>query len=202
VTFGRRKIAALAAGAVAAAGIAGGAVAATSGSTDQAGDLAAAINKRAGTSITADDVTGAYQDLLKARLDADVAAGKLTQEHADQILERAKTAPGLPGLGGPGPGFGRHVIGPHGAVLDEVAKKLKLTEEQIRTRLRNGKTLTAIAKAQGVSRADLLATITAALKADGVPAARVDELAAHIADDTGPPKGGPGRGGPGWGPRP
>jgi len=199
VTFGRRKIAALAAGAVAAAGIAGGAVAATSGSADQAGDLAAAINKRAGTSITADDVTGAYQDLLKARLDADVAAGRLTQEQADQILERAKSAPGLPGLGGPGFGHGPGG-GPHAAVLDEVATKLKLTEEQLRTRLRNGKTLTAIAKAQGVSRADLLATIKAALKADGVPAARIDELAAHIADDT-RPKGGPGRGF-GWGPRP
>ena len=198
MTFGRRKIAALAAGAVAAAGIAGGAVAATSGSNDQAGDLAAAINKRAGTSITADDVTGAYQDLLKARLDADVAAGKLTQAQADQILERAKNAPGLPGFGGPGHRDGH---GPHGAVLDDVAKKLKLTEEQLRTRLHDGTTLTAIAKAQGVSRADLLATISSALKADGVPAARVAALAAHIADDTGP-KGGPDHGGPGREPRP
>ena len=196
MTFGRRKIAALAAGAVAAAGIAGGAVAATSGSTDQAGDLAAAINKRAGTSITADDVTGAYKDLLKARLDADVAAGKLTQEQADQILERAQSAPGLPGFGGPGHGVGR---GPHGAVLDDVATKLKLTEAQLRTRLESGKTLTAIAKAEGVSRADLLVTIRAALKADGVPAARINELAAHIADDTGRRGGG---GGSHGGPRP
>ena len=86
-------------------------------------------------------------------------------------------------------------------MLDDVAKKLKLTEEQLRTRLHNGTTLTAIAKAQGVSRADLLATIKSALKADGVPAAQVDALAAHIADET-RPRGGPGRGGPGWGPRP
>ena len=201
MTFGRRKIAALAAGAVAAVGIAGGAVAATSGSTNQAGDLAAAINKRAGTSITADDVTGAYQDLLKTRLDADVAAGRLTQAQADQILARAKDALVQPGFGGPpfehGPGRG-----PHGAVLGGVAKKLNLTEEQLETRLHSGKTLADIAKAQGVSRADLLATISAALKADGVPAARIDALAAHIADDTGPPEGGPGhRGFPG-GPRP
>lgn len=200
MTFGRRKIAALAAGAVAAAGIAGGAVAATSGSTDQAGDLAAAINERAGTSITADDVTGAYQDLLEARLDAEVAAGRLTQEQADQILERAKSAPGLPGLGGPGFGHGPGG-GPHAAVLDDVAKELKLTEQQLRTRLRSGTTLTAIAKAQGVSRADLIATITSALKAEGVPAGRIAELAAHIADDT-RPKGGPGRGWHGGGPRP
>lgn len=200
MTFGRRKIAALAAGAVAAAGIAGGAVAATNGSADQAGDLAAAINKQAGTSITADDVTGAYQDLLKTRLDAGVAAGRLTREQADQMLERAGSAPGLPGLGGPGFGRGRGG-GPHAAVLDDVARKLELTEEQLRARLCAGRTLTAIATAQGVSRAELLATITSALKADGVPAARIDELAAHIADDA-RPEGGPGRGGPGGGPRP
>ena len=54
--FGRRKVAALAASAVAVAGISAGAVAATNGSADEASDLAAAINKRAGTSITADQV--------------------------------------------------------------------------------------------------------------------------------------------------
>jgi hypothetical protein len=184
VTFGRRKIAALAAGAVAVAGISAGAVAATGGSGDEASDLAAAINNRAGTSITADQVEGAFQDLLKQRLDEAVAAGRITQAQADEMLKRAQDAPGL-GLGfggrhgGPGgPGFGAR-----GEVMDKVAAKLKLTEEQLHTRLHSGKTLAAIAKAQGVSRAELVATITAALKAEGVPAARADELAKHIADD-------------------
>ena len=104
MTFGRRKIAALAAGAIAVAGISAGAVAATTGSADQASDLAAAINKRAGTSITADQVEGAFQDLLKARLDEAVKAGRITQAQADQMLERAQDAPGLPGFGGPGRG--------------------------------------------------------------------------------------------------
>ncbi|WP_217921201.1 hypothetical protein [Miltoncostaea oceani] len=191
MTMGRRtKIAILAAGAVASAGIAGGAVAATSGGGDQASDLAEAINERAGTQITADDVTGAYQDLLKERLDEAVAAGRITQAQADEMLERAKDAPGLPGFGGHGPGMGRGGPGgPHGAVLDEVAAKLKLTEAQIRTKLEAGSTLTRIAKAQGVARAELIATIRAALTADGVPAARTAELAAHIADDTRPEPG-------------
>ena len=199
VTFGRRKVAAIAAGAIAAAGITAGAVAATGGSGEEASDLAAAINQRAGTSITPDDVTGAFQDLLKDRLDEAVTTGRLTQEQADQMLARAKDAPGLPGMfggHGPGPGFGER-----GAVLDKVAAKLKLTEEALGTKLRAGTSLTAIAKAQGVTRAALIATVTAALKAEGVPAARAADLAEHIADDTGP-KGGHWRGGPERGPRP
>lgn len=204
MSFGRRKIVAVAVGAIGAAGLAAGAVAATSGSSDEAGDLAAAINKRAGTSITAGDVTGAYQDVLKAHLDAAVAAGKITQAQADEMLQRAKDAPGLPPLGGPvfgGPGGGRL----HADVLGPVAKTLNLTEAQLRTKLEAGSTLAKIAKAQGVSRADLIASISSALKDAGVPAARVADLAAHIADDTRPdhgpgPRGrGPGGPGPGWG---
>jgi len=185
VTFGRRRIAALAAGAVAVAGISAGAVAATSGSRDEASDLAAAINERAGTSITADQVEGAFQDLLKARLDEAVKAGRITREQADVMLQRAQDAPGLPGLGGPGRGHGfGHGPGLRGGeVLEKVAAKLKLTEEQVRDRLESGRTLAQVAKAQGVSRAELIATLTAALKAEGVPAARVAELAKHIADD-------------------
>lgn len=190
----------MAVGVIGAAGLAAGAVAATSGSSDEAGDLAAAINERAGTSITADDVTGAYQDLLKERLDEAVAAGRITQAQADQMLQRAKDAPGLPGFGGHGrggPGGGMHAD-----VLGPVAKKLSLTEAQLRTKLEAGSTLAKIAKAQGVSRADLVATISAALRAAGVPAARVADLAAHIADDTRADHGRGPRGGHGWGPPP
>lgn len=100
---GRGKLAIAAVGAVAAVGGATGAVfAAGGGQSDQAADLAAAINERAGTSITGADVTGAYEDVLKARLDAEVAAGRLTQAQADRILERAANAPLLGPLGGRG----------------------------------------------------------------------------------------------------
>jgi hypothetical protein len=200
VTFGRRRVAALAAGAIAVAGISAGAVAATGGSGQEASDLANAINKRAGTSITADQVEGAFQDLLKQHLDAAVKAGRITQAQADEMLKRAQDAPGIPGLGfgpgdhGPGgPGFGH---GPRGDVLDTVATKLKLTEDQLHQKLESGKTLAQVAKAQGVSREDLIATLTAALKAEGVPADQVADLAKHIADDTHP---GP-RGHRGWHP--
>lgn len=59
----------------------------------------------------------------------------------------------------------------------------------------DGQTLTQIAKAEGVTRAQLIATIRAALRAEGVPAARTAALAAHIADHT-RPEGGPGGHGP------
>ncbi len=196
--LGPRKIAAMAVAVVATAGIAAGAVAATSGSSNQAGDLAAAINTRAGTSISAADVTGAFQDVMRARLDKAVAAGRLTQAQADEMRVRAKDAPGLPFLGGPGH-RGRGPGGPHADLMAPVAKTLKLTEAQLRTTLRAGSTLAAITKDQGVSRADLIASISAALKADGVPAARIAEIAAHIADENRPSHG-PGRGG--HGPRP
>ncbi len=179
----------VAASAIGAAGLAAGAVAATSGSSDDAGDLAAAINKRAGTSITANQVTGAYQDVLKKHLAEAVAAGKITQAQADQMLTRAQSAPGIPLLRGPGGPGGRGHHGPRADVLGPVAKKLGLTKAQIRTKLEAGSTLAKIAKAEGVSRADLIATLTAALKADGVPADRVADLAAHIADDTRPEPG-------------
>ena len=199
MTSARRRIVTAAVAVAGAAAAAVGAVAATGGQGNEASDLASAINQRAGTSISAADVTGAYQDLLKARLDEAVAAGRITQAQADEMLQRAKDAPGLPPLGGPGPGFGRG--GPHADVLGPVAKKLGLTEAQLHTKLEAGSTLAAIAKAQGVNRADLIATISSALKADGVPAARVADLAAHIADDTRPGHG-PGHGPPGPWPGP
>jgi hypothetical protein len=195
----RRRLAVVAAAAVGTAGVAAGAVAATQGGPGTAAsDLAAAINKRAGTSITGADVTGAFQDLLKQRLDQAVADGRITQAQADAMLQRAKDAPGLPGLGGPGFGGPGHGLGAD--VLGPVAKKLGVTEQQLRTRLRAGKSLADVATAEGVSRADLLAVITTALRDAGVPSGRVAALAKRIADGTppGPPLGRRHGGGP-WG---
>jgi hypothetical protein len=198
---GRTKLAAATVGVIAAAGAATGVVAAAgNGSGDPAADLAAAINKRAGTSITAADISGAYQDLLKARLDAAVAAGKLTQAQADDMLARAKDAPlGGPGFGPPGPGGPGHVA--RAELLAPVATLLDLSEDQLRTKLRAGSTLAQIAKAQGVSRADLVAAIAKAVKtADpDLTDARAAAIAGRIADGKGPRgerRGGPPFGGP------
>lgn len=195
----RLKVLAVTAGAVAALGIGAGAVAATSGGGDPASDLAGAINKRAGTTITKADVQGAFTDLMKQRLADDVAAGRLTQAQADQILKDAQSGNGMPGFGfrgGPGGPGGHH--GPRVEILAPVAKLLGTTEAQLKTKLQSGKTLTQVAKDAGVSKADLVAAIKAQLKAhkpQGAPAltdAQLTDMATHIADGTGRGPGGPG----------
>jgi hypothetical protein len=194
---GRLKILGLVAGAIAAAGVGAGAVAATQGGGDPAADLASAINKRAGTNITSADVQGAFKDLLKARLDADVVAGRLTQAQADEILKNA-------GNGMPMPFGERHFFrgGPRAEILAPVAKLLNLSEADLRTQLRSGTTLTKIASQKGVSKADLVNAIKKALKAakpEGAPSLtdqQLTQMATRIADGLGR---GPGRwhGGPG-----
>lgn len=199
---GRRKIAVVAAGAVGAAGLAAGAIAATSGTSNDANDLAAAINKRAGTDITGADVQGAYLDVLKSHLADAVKAGKITQDQADAILKRAQSAPGLVPLGPGGRGFDGDHHGPRVEVLAPVATWLGMTEDQLRTRLQKGDTLTEIAKDKGKTRDELITELKDVLTKAGVPAAQVADMAAHIADDSGhgPGPGGPGRGGWGHGP--
>jgi hypothetical protein len=176
----RRTLVVLAATAAGAAGIAAGAVAAAGGgSGERAADLASAINARAGTQITPEDVQGAFTDVLKQDLAEAVAAGRITQAQADQMLERAQN--GLP----PGPFHGPG--GPRAEILAPVAKALGLTEAQLRDRLEDGTTPAEIAEAEGVSRADLLAAITSALK-DANPGLSDEELseeAARIADRAG-----------------
>jgi DNA-binding CsgD family transcriptional regulator len=175
----RRTLAVLAATAAGATGVAAGAVAAAGGGSDErAADLASAINARAGTQLTAEDVKAAFTDVLKQDLAEAVAAGRLTQEQADRMLERAQN--GLP----PGPPFGRGLHGPRAEILAPVATALGLTEAQLRERLEDGATLAEVAEAEGVSRADLLAAIAAALK-DADPSLtdeRANAAAARIAD--------------------
>lgn len=182
------KAVALTAGALAVVGAGAGAVAATGGGGDPAADLAGAINKQAGTTISSDQVQAAFKDLMKQRLDAEVAAGRLTQAQADEILKNAPTM-GMRPFGGPGPGM--HGGGPR-AVMAPVAKLLKLTDAELRAKLQAGATLTKVASQQGVSKADLVAEIKKALAAGrpaGAPALSAAELqkrATDIADGKGP----------------
>src|SRR3954453_3870584 len=94
-------------------------------------------------------LSAALTKALQNRVDAAVAAGRITKAEGDALKARiqAGDAPFLFG-GGPhhgGPGFGHH----HGPGLDAVAKYLGITEAQLRTELQNGKTLADVAKAHG-----------------------------------------------------
>ena len=197
-----KRIAMLAGVGVLVGGGLAGAFAATSGQGDPAGDLASALSERTGDQISAADVKGAFTDVLKARLQADVAAGRLTQDQADQMLERAKNAP-LPGMRGPGGPGGHHGRGGPGmdAIEKAVGAKIGMTEAQIDEQEAAGKTLAQIAEAKGMGRDDLIATIAGAIKASDRGAnltdAQATQMATNIADGTRGPHGKGGPGGPG-----
>lgn len=182
-----KRIAGLAAVGVLVGGGLAGAFAATSGQDDPAGDLASALSKRTGEQVSAADVKGAFTDVLKQRLQEDVKSGRITQAQADDMLKRAANAP-LPGMGGPGHGGhrggGMHEIG------DAVAKKLGMTEQQLHDAREQGKTLAQVAASKGVDKADLVATVTAAIqkseRGSTLTAAQAKQMATDIVDGKGP----------------
>jgi hypothetical protein len=151
----RTRRIAVAGAAVAALGLAAGGAtyAATSGGPqEESNALAEALNANEGTS-------------LKERLDAAVASGKLTQEEANEILERA--ADGLPVGPGGGPGF--HVEFHGGPFMDAAAKALGLSEDALRDQLEDGKSLAEVAAARNVEKSKVVAAIRDAILADPPP---------------------------------
>jgi hypothetical protein len=137
--------------ALAAVGAAGGALAA-SGTFDPAAEKQAYLNDVAGRlGVSSAKLEAALKGAAIDRVDAALAAGRITKDQAD-AMKAAISSGKLPlGLGvGPGMGF-RH--GPHGfgASLDAAATYLGLTEVQLRTQLESGKSLADVAKAQGKS---------------------------------------------------
>lgn len=165
--------------------------------------------------VTPSELRDALAKAQDAQLDADVKAGRLTQAQADAIKQRRQqegTVLGGPGHHGPR-GFG-HRGGPGrgpGDLMKAAADAIGITQAKLFEQLRSGKTLAAIAEANGKSFADVKAAIKAAVKTqldeqvkDGnLTQAQADEMLAHLTehlDDFGR-FGSFGRHGPG-GPRP
>ena len=161
-------------------------VAASGGGSSHAKDLADALNKNEGTKLTETDVQEAMQSMHKARLDAAVKAGRLTQAQADEMLKRAKDAPKR---------RAEHEAA-RAARIAPAAKLLGMTADAIRDKLRDGTSLAKLAESKGVSRAKLLDAlkegITAASKLEGVTFTpeRLTEMAERMADQTGQGRGG------------
>jgi hypothetical protein len=179
-----------------------GVAASGGGDSSPAKDLADALNKNEGTSLTEADVQEAMEAAFKARLDAAVKAGRLTQAQADQMLQRAQDAPKRRAE--------REAA--RAARIAPVAKLLGLTADEIHQKLEDGTTLAKLAESKGVSRAKLLDAIKEGIKAasaaEGVTFSeeRLTEMAERTADAAGRPgrgeRHGPGRhgfgpGGPG-----
>jgi hypothetical protein len=151
--------------ALAAAGIAGGALAA-SGTFDPAAERQAFLNDAAGRlGVSSDKLEAALKAAAVDRVNAALAAGQITKDEAD-AMKAAINSGKLPlGVGVPGMGFhmdgGIHMLG---GTLDAAATYLGLTEDQLQTQLQSGKSLADVAKAQGKSVDGLKQALTADLK--------------------------------------
>lgn len=139
----------------------------------QAGKSIADVAKA--KNIDLDVVIAKLTAAFKAHLDEEVASGEHTQAEADAKLAEFKTRvtemvnkAGLPpkgGKGGPGEHGGKGGHGPAKFATAKLATTLKLTETELQTQLKSGKTLKQIAEAQNVDIADVKATLTSDFKA-------------------------------------
>jgi hypothetical protein len=182
----RRKLAVGASGLIVLAG-AGGAYAATTQSNspappDRAAEQKAFLDDLAGRlHVSRDQLDAAIKGAAEDRIDAAVAAGRLTKEQGEALKQRIGQANGLPLLGGPGLGHpGPGGPGFHGRFrpglgfgmrpgIDGAAKYLGMTERQLFDAVRGGKSLADVAKEKGKS----VEGLKAALKADET--ARLDQ---------------------------
>jgi hypothetical protein len=141
---------------------AGAAVAATSGAFDPKEEqeaFEAAVAEKLG--VTTQELQNAYKEASLERLEAAVAAGRITEEEADAIREGIESGNFL---GPKGFGFGPHIHIEGGPALDGAADYLGLSEAELHERLRNGESLAEIAKDEGKSVDGLEQALLAAAK--------------------------------------
>jgi hypothetical protein len=213
----RTRIAALtAAGALAAAGT-GVAVATTTSDDGKKREDAVLADAAKRLDVSPSELRDALSQAEDAQLDADVKAGRLTQEQADAIKEHRDEAGTVLGPGRPfhgGPGFGLRLRHPGGGpieLLDTAADALGISRSELADRLRDGKTLEEIAKAEGKSVDDVRDAVESALKKRFDKAVdeghltreQADEMLSHVTDmlddlgrfrlPLGPPPGAPWR---------
>jgi hypothetical protein len=109
--------------------------------------------------VTPAQLTAALKQALENRVDAAVAAGRLTQAQAD-ALKADIEAGDVPLLGfGGGHEVHGHVFG-----LDAAATYLGLTQDELRTALESGKSLAQVAQDEGKSVDGLVDALVAAAK--------------------------------------
>lgn len=149
----KRKVLAGAAAALAVGG-AGAGVAATKLTANTPSEESRAIVNDAAKNLGVEPskLSAALKKAFEDRVDAAVAAGRLTEQQG-KVLKQRIESDDFPLLGAPGFGFGHREGGPHWFMhgLDAAASYLGLTEAQLRSRLENSKSLAQVAKAQGKS---------------------------------------------------
>jgi hypothetical protein len=155
------------AGAVAGIAVAGGgaAVAATQfGSSPKEENQAILDDAAKQLGLQPSALGDALKKALENRVDAAVAAGRLTKAQGDELKQRIESG-NVPFFAGPGfgPEF-HHAFGPLGGGFDAAASYLGLTEAQLRTQLEGGKSLADVAKAQSKSVDGLIDAMVADAK--------------------------------------
>ncbi len=183
----RPKILMVGAAALAVAG-GGAAIAASKSGSPQEESKAIVDDVAKQLGVTPAKLSSALEKALENRVDAAVAAGRLTKEQGDALKKRIE-AQDYPLVGGFGPGLG-HRGGPgmHGfGHLDAAATYLGTTEAELRTQLAAGKTLADVAKAKGKSVDGLVSALVAdekkeldaAVKAGRITQAQADAFLAN-----------------------
>jgi polyhydroxyalkanoate synthesis regulator phasin len=156
----KRKVAAGTAALLAVAG-GGAAIAATQLSPKQ--ESQTVLNDAAKElGVSPSELSAAIQSALEKRVDAAVAAGRLTKEQGNDLKQRIESGD-FPLFGfGPGPGGFEHheMLGG----LDAAAAYLGLSEDELRAQLESGKSLAEVAKAKAKSVDGLVDALVADAK--------------------------------------
>ena len=153
-----RKIAVGAVALLAVAG-AGGAIAATQ--LDPRQESQAVVDDAAEQlGVEPSELTAALKEALANRVDAAVAAGRLTEAEGEAMKERIEAGE-VPLFGLGGPGLHRHHVD-----LDTAADYLGMSEANLRAALDDGETLAQLARARDKSVAGLVDAMTKAATAE------------------------------------
>jgi len=180
----KRKVAAGAAALIAVAG-GGAAIAATQLSPKQ--ESQAVLNDAASQlGVNPSELSAAIKGALEKRVDAAVAAGRISAAQGDEMKQRIESGD-VPLFGfGPGPGgFEHHEM--FGG-LDAAASYLGLSEDELHSQLENGKSLADIAKSNGKSVDGLVNAMVADAKRQldevvsegGFTQAQATEMLSHL----------------------
>jgi uncharacterized protein YidB (DUF937 family) len=163
----KRKVVVGAAAALAVGG-AGAGIAATKLNNSPSAESKAVISDAAKQlGVQPNQLSSALKKALENRVDAAVAAGRLTKAQGDELKQRIESNDFplfAPRVGHDG-GFDHHGFGHHGGPgLDAAAGYLGLSEDALHSQLESGKTLAQVAKDQGKSVDGLVAALKADLK--------------------------------------
>jgi AraC-like DNA-binding protein len=172
--------------------VAGGGAAVAASLDNSAGSESKAVIDDAAKQlgIPSSKLSDALKQALTDRVDAAVAAGRITKAEGDALKQRIASSD-FPLFGGFHRGFGGHALFGHS---DAAAAYIGITEAQLHTELEGGKSLAQVAQVHGKSVAGLLDALYADAKQrldDAVTAGRLskadetrmlDSLKQRIAD--------------------